>query len=152
MTLVDGRILRDEGMDAAIRDAAIWLASAHRQGLVLAQSGEPFSIDDITAVVGRPIRPNATGSVIMSLSRRGLIERADRVVQSRHASTHAHSNPVWIGTAAAKAVPLDTSKVKPAPKPRCPRCNLPLQRMRPTFAIGIQEGRCIAHGWVAVRA
>lgn len=143
-------------MDAATRDHAIWLGLAHRQGLVLAQSGDPFSIDDITAVVGRPIRPNATGAVIMSLSRRGLIERADRVVQSRHASTHAHANPVWVGTLRARSeAPVGHLLPNAASATRtgtgCPRCGGELRHIRPTLAAGISEGRCRKDGWQAIK-
>ena len=91
------RDLRDkviERAEAAEDDA--WKAMAYNSGLALARSGRPFSIDDITEVVGMPRRSNATGGIIMRLSRQGLIQRVG-VTPSRRLETHAHTNPLWQG-------------------------------------------------------
>jgi len=96
-----GRAARDAGMSLAEKaESDIWKGLAGSVALELAWSGRAFSIDDIIERVGRPVRPNATGSVIMGLSRRGLIERVG-ATPSRRAETHAHTNPLWRGTSAA---------------------------------------------------
>ena len=99
----EGRRLRDEGMTQAEKaESDTWLGLAGSVALELAWSSRPFSIDDITDRVGPPVHPNATGSVLMSLSRRGLIERVG-FTESRHPQRHAHRNPLWRGTAKAVA-------------------------------------------------
>ena len=95
--MTTSRELRDKGIEraeAAEDDA--WKAMAYNSGLALARSGRPFSIDDITEVVGMPRRSNATGGIIMRLSRQGLIQRVG-VTPSRRLETHAHTNPLWQG-------------------------------------------------------
>ena len=95
--MTTSRELRDKGIEraeAAEDDA--WKAMAYNSGLALARSGRPFSIDDITEVVGLPRRSNATGGIIMRLSRQGLIQRVG-VTPSRRLETHAHTNPLWQG-------------------------------------------------------
>lgn len=86
-----GRQLRDQGMAraAAPLEDVPWRQEADRAVRSLARSGQTFSAEDVTAVAGRPIHPNAVGALLSSWKRRGLIEpvgfgQAER--RERHAS------------------------------------------------------------------
>jgi hypothetical protein len=93
--------LRDAG--AARADAAQpeeWKAAVDAEILRRARSGDTFTADDVSAVVGDSPTGSqgAMGARFMAASRRRVIERVG-FVKSGRASVHAHPVTQWKGAA-----------------------------------------------------
>jgi hypothetical protein len=97
----EGRALRDKGMEqlrlTELHD--FWPSNADRAIRVLAQYGQPFSVEDVREMVGEPSRPNQWGARFMSAARNGVIERCG-FTQASHAAGHARVLAMWRGTGA----------------------------------------------------
>jgi hypothetical protein len=96
-----GQVLRDVGAARADRaQPDEWKAAVDRQIARLARSGQPFTADDVSAVVGDSPTGSqgAMGARFMAASRRKVIERVGFVPSGR-ASVHAHPVSQWKGAA-----------------------------------------------------
>ena len=94
--MAQAALTADQGVDAAWRSAAIDVVR------VLANSGKPFTINDVTDQVGLPSHRNATGSLLPTLARQGLIRKVGFSKGTR-ASQHARDVALWRGAWAVEA-------------------------------------------------
>ena len=96
---------KQEGMGAALAGAdPRWKAAFIEQATVLAKRQEPFTSEDITAVVGLPNiiganRNNAVGAAMNTVARRGIMQRTGRYVKCKQVHAHARHLSEWIGVA-----------------------------------------------------
>lgn len=86
----------DQGVDAAWRSAATQIVR------ILASQGIDFTINDVTDQVGLPSHRNATGSLLPTLARQGLIRKVGHARGTR-ASQHARDVALWRGAWAVEA-------------------------------------------------
>ena len=105
--LTMGEILKERGMAQAASNAAqgvdaAWIAAATAEARRLAAIGKPFTIDHITDKVGLPIHRNATGHLLPSLARQGLIVRVGDAVGTRE-EQHGRRVSLWRGREAVAA-------------------------------------------------
>lgn len=75
-----------------------WKTLAWNALLILADGGEPFTSEDVRAIVGDPERPNVVGSLFLRASKRGIIKRTGELRHASRPSLHATDLPVWIGS------------------------------------------------------
>lgn len=97
MSLIEGRILRDAGMEKA--DKAVsdeWRDAADAIIRTLALSGKPFTAEDVRGFVGDPPRCNAIGARFMSALRSGMIVR-DGYKHATRKEAHARALAVYTG-------------------------------------------------------
>lgn len=97
--LEEARRRRDEGLTAARTGAAIGYRLAFEKALAqLADSGQPFTVDDVRRIAGDPIgtSPQALGGMIAHAAKRGQI-RAVGYQQSARPEAHARPVRVWRG-------------------------------------------------------
>lgn len=99
MDLVNGAQLRDLGMARA--DAVQPEDWRHHVDVIigtLADSGEPFTSDDVSALTGDSPTGSrgAMGARFNAAARRGVIRRVG-YVPSRRPSVHAHPVALWQG-------------------------------------------------------
>lgn len=75
-----------------------WTDAAQYAMNLLANSGKPFSADDLRDLLGdhEPENPNSIGGLFMSYSRAGWIKRYGGGA-SRHPRRHGGYRAVWIG-------------------------------------------------------
>lgn len=75
-----------------------WTDAAQYAMNILANSGKPFSADDLRDLLGdhEPEQPNAIGGLFMANSRAGWIKRYGGGA-SRHPRRHGGYRAVWIG-------------------------------------------------------
>lgn len=104
---LEGGALRDAGMASAALNAdqgvdAAWRSAATDVVRVLAASGQAFTINDVTDQVGLPSHRNATGSLLPTLARQGLIRKVGFAKGTR-ASQHARDVALWRGAWAVEA-------------------------------------------------
>lgn len=95
-----GRELRDKALEEVDLNAeSDWKSQAATVVATLAQSGQPFTPDDVWAAgLPRPREPRALGPVMMRAVKSGLIEPTGEWVNSKQASQHATPVRVWRGT------------------------------------------------------
>jgi hypothetical protein len=69
-----------------------WHVAAMEALETLARSGQPFSVDDLTEMVGAPRSPKQAASVLGAASRWGLVRQAGAAISAR-------GRPVrlWVG-------------------------------------------------------
>jgi hypothetical protein len=82
--LMTARTLRDDGL--ALVEASQspeWTTAACRCIDELAASGEPFSADDVRAIVGTPLHPRAFGMVFKWAVESDALERVGMVQSKR---------------------------------------------------------------------
>jgi hypothetical protein len=92
-----GDDLRDAGIAAVLASTDLeWRVAAERQLEDLARSGERFTSEDLTRVVGVPPSPNAVGAVVNGAARRGLI-RPVGFTNATRPSQHSATLRVWEG-------------------------------------------------------
>ena len=82
-----------------------WRARALAAGIMLADTGQPFTSDDIIDRVGPPDPDhtanganNTVGSIFRQLANDGVIETDGRVVRSRQPHRKGGAIRVWRGT------------------------------------------------------
>ncbi len=94
----EGERRKREGMARAERaETDEWnerCDSAIRQ---LAQSGQPFTAEQVREIAGDPSRPNAFGARLHAAARKGVITKIDYRPATR-ATLHSHPIAVWVGT------------------------------------------------------
>jgi hypothetical protein len=99
----DGQERKQHGMDTAAEAVPTWLDMAHAAVRHLAATGNCFTSEDVTALVGLPRgqigqhRNNAVGAVMAQAARAGIIRRHG-YQQSRRPVSHAAVLSVWQGT------------------------------------------------------
>lgn len=92
-----GDDLRDEGVEAVLTSTDLeWRIAAERRIAALASSGEGFTSEDVTRVVGVPPSPNAVGAVIRAAAVRGVIRPVGFTTATRP-SQHSATLRVWEG-------------------------------------------------------
>lgn len=76
-----------------------WADAAQYAMNILANSGKPFSADDLRDLLGdhEPENPNSIGGLFMANSRAGLIKRCGDGGTSRHPKRHGGWRHTWIG-------------------------------------------------------
>ena len=98
-----GTLLRDEGAELALANAGEdWHETASALALkyftdagwdgALFEDARAYAME---CGIGLPPSPNAWGAVALSLSTRKLITKTGVLLQSKHVSSHARSQPVW---------------------------------------------------------
>ena len=98
LALVEGKRLRDEGMEQAAASAGeMWTAAARCVLERVARSRSEFTADDLWAAgLESPAHgANAIGSVFTTAARDGLIENTHRTIRSARPGNHARAVPVW---------------------------------------------------------
>ena len=103
-----GEQRRDVGMDKVLSNTAEEYKEAFsRQYRVVADSGSPFTSEDVTAAVGMPPgHQNAVGSLFNALLRRDL--RSERVAYVGHVSAkRANQNATKIGQYRSTTTPTE---------------------------------------------
>ena len=63
----------------------------------LAASGQPFTSDDVTAIAGRPTRPNAVGAVFKRAVNSGSLRRAEGMRQSERVEARGRWLAQYVG-------------------------------------------------------
>lgn len=99
--LEEARRRRDEGLTAARTAAWPGYKIAVEKALdQLAESGRPFTVDDVRRIAGDPIgtSPQALGGMIAHAAKRGQI-RAIGYQQSARPEAHARPVRLWRGVA-----------------------------------------------------
>lgn len=99
-----GPELKAEGMQQA-RDASdvqAWKARFTRAVEQLAERGEPFTSEDVTALCGLPResqqnRNAAVGAMMSGMATKGVIRKTGRRVQSKLPRSHAREILEWVG-------------------------------------------------------
>jgi hypothetical protein len=97
-----GRADRDAGMTAALGRAKSWVDAARVVIAWRARKGDPFTSEDVTAVVGQPpegCSPNAVGAVMNAAAKAGQIRRVGDA-QARRRNQHATRIGLWVGVTA----------------------------------------------------
>ena len=100
---MNGRELRDEGMEHASRGQDTWQALAWNELVRQARTGERISAATVTDVVGLPGRRNVIGALFNKARRAGLIVECG-YEQATRASRHASRQLVWRGTGPEQTV------------------------------------------------
>lgn len=92
--------LRDAGVSSVSgHTPGEWRSAADRAIVELANKRDPFTAEDVRAVVGDPPNhPNAMGARFLDAARAGIIRQVGRQLPARP-SRHASSVGVWIGVA-----------------------------------------------------
>ncbi len=93
---MNGRDLRDEGMEHASRGQDAWKALAMLELQRQARTGNRITADSVTDVVGLPGRRNVIGALFSSAKRAGLIVEVG-YEQATRKSRHASRQLVWRG-------------------------------------------------------
>lgn len=95
----EGRRRRDDGMRVAEHASHPWVKTAIDRAIRdRANTRQPFTSDDVRAEVELlASSPGVLGARINAASRRGLIVKTGRYVQSRNASRHGGVVAEWIG-------------------------------------------------------
>lgn len=93
-----GEVLRDDGAEAALRNAEEWAEAAWAALLELAASGEGFTSEDLRRRAGDAPVPNAVGGLFLRASRRRLIAKSGTYRRGTRPESHATELPVWKGT------------------------------------------------------
>jgi hypothetical protein len=99
-----GQALKAQGQALALNAAGMaeYRSEFNEQLRHLADKSWPFSVEDVTAVVGYPMQRglaptnNAVGALMTGAAKRGLIVKVDRVKALRP-SSHATEITEWIG-------------------------------------------------------
>lgn len=93
-----GKILRDAGIEKVTNNTPDDYRSVFERVLTtLAASREPFTSEDVTAVVGRPPNsPNTVGALFIGAAKRGLIRKCG-YRQSVRPERHAAVIALWEG-------------------------------------------------------
>ncbi len=94
-----GRALGEAGMAAALGRASDWADRARVVITFLARTGQPFTSEDVTYVVGQPpagCSPNAVGAVMNAAAKRGDITRVGDSVAVRR-NQHGTRIGLWRG-------------------------------------------------------
>lgn len=98
----EGERLKLDGQTLAANAVPPWSTTARRILELLAETGEEFTSEDLTAIVGLPReapgmnRNNAVGAVISGAARAGVIERVGYRL-ARRPNQHAANLAVWRG-------------------------------------------------------
>lgn len=98
----DGEYLKRQGMGIAAEALPTWVDLARYVVRQLAATGEQFTSEDVTAVVGLPRgevgqhRNNAVGAVMSGEARAGVIKRLG-YRNSKRAVSHSAVLSVWVG-------------------------------------------------------
>lgn len=92
-----GEQLRDEGMARADQAAdPDWKDAAWRAIVVLANSGDEFTADDVWERVGfAPSEPRALGPLLVKAAKTGMIRNTGRRRNSRRPEHHAFPCAIW---------------------------------------------------------
>ena len=98
--------VKEEGMRYAREagDVQRWRRAFAEQVEALARRGEPFTSEDVTALVGLPRdsqqnRNSAVGAMMNGLAKRGIIRKTGQRVKSAYPQSHAREILQWIGVA-----------------------------------------------------
>lgn len=95
---LDGPARRDEGTTRVWSHAdEQWKANAWDAICALATLGDPFTSEQVRAIVGDPDKPNAMGALFLRASKAGIIHRTGRVRRATRPSLHATDLPEWEG-------------------------------------------------------
>ena len=102
--VASGVELKEEGMRYAREagDVQRWRAAFTASVEALARRGEPFTSEDVTALVGLPRdsqqnRNSAVGAMMNGLAKRGIIRKTGQRVKSAYPQSHAREILQWIG-------------------------------------------------------
>jgi hypothetical protein len=98
----EGRRRRDEGAELAIaaadaRSAGLIWKNSFTAAAGICKLPSEFTSEDITAIVGQPpegVHPSTVGALMISLAKRGVIEKAG-YVQAQRANQHATMLASW---------------------------------------------------------
>ncbi len=99
----DGEALKIEGMSRALRGAGLDYQDSFEKAVrQLAKSGQPFTADDVTKLVGFPRNHrtnanNSVGAMMSACANRGIIYSVGYKKAGRSLS-HARMVQVWKGT------------------------------------------------------
>lgn len=94
----EGELAKDAGIEriSGRPDLAPWRAEAWRVLERLAASGEEFTSEAITRVVGQPGHPNAVGALFSHAARSGIVVRVG-FDKAERTNQHAALISVWRG-------------------------------------------------------
>lgn len=101
--LAEGRRRRDAGMERVTANTPLdWRVRFDAVLVRLARGGEPFTSEDITAVVGLPRRAGSGGNNVVGARMRrarglGWIAKTGAYVPARRANQHATVIAQWVG-------------------------------------------------------
>ena len=93
-----GKTLRDAGVEKVTNNTPDDYRSVFERAIIaLASSKEPFTSEDVTAMVGRPPNsPNTVGALFIGAAKRGLIRKCG-YRQSVRPERHAAVIALWEG-------------------------------------------------------
>jgi hypothetical protein len=99
MSKETGEKLRDHGIDAALQNTpGAYRSKADEILLMLAQHGQPFTVEDLRSRAGDPPDscPGTMGALISAALNRGLV-RATGYVKARRPSSHHRMLRTYVG-------------------------------------------------------
>jgi len=92
-----GTTLRDAGVEkVTLNTSEGYRESFNRVLGEMADTGQPFSSEDVTAVVGQPSNPNTVGALFIGAAKRGVIRKCG-YRQSTRPERHAAVIALWEG-------------------------------------------------------
>lgn len=98
---MEGEQLKLLGMSRVSRaESDQWNERAANVITYLAESGKPFTADDVRELAGDPSRVNALGAAMSRAAKAGIIDRVGTQNASRP-SRHASLQVIWVGTGMA---------------------------------------------------
>jgi hypothetical protein len=93
--LAYGQQLRKQGMRRVLDATDLrWKQAANKALAHLAESGQPFTAEDVRAIAGDPPRPNAMGAILRAGARRHDLIKVGRQPATRP-ELHASELTVW---------------------------------------------------------
>lgn len=98
-----GRADKDTGQQRAFGAVSSWAEEASAAVRTLARSGEPFTSEDVTGLVGLPAgevgtnRNNAVGALMTAAARAGVIRKTGHRRLCRRRSSHGRELTEWVG-------------------------------------------------------
>ncbi len=99
----DGQALKADGMAAALEHIGTDYPDRFERAVrELAKTGEPFTADAVTALIGFPRtghktnRNNAVGAMMSACARKGLI-RPHSMKRAKRSRSHARLLRAWVG-------------------------------------------------------
>ncbi|QNE90291.1 hypothetical protein H0194_04760 [Corynebacterium incognita] len=98
---INGTDIRDVAYYNEIAVHRGWHVAAHHALTRLANTGKPFTADDLRELLGhdvQPHHPNVIGSFFRVARKDGLIRPTGKFVEARTPSRHGAAIRQWVGT------------------------------------------------------
>lgn len=103
-----GSTMRDAGLGRALMADPQWVAKADLAIRDLAETGMPFTAEDVRKIVGAPREPNTMGAVFAAAAQLRIVRRHGDAI-SKRPSRRGGRRGIWIGANAPKQAELEVA-------------------------------------------